>query len=193
MENIALIINQIVEYMGSFGVIVGFLAVLIESFIPPIPLGVIVGINMLSFGNIIGFVVSYSATIVGCMLSFYLFRYLFKDKLFRFFKKKNRDKINKWMDKLSNIDFNTLVVIIALPVTPSFLLNIAAGLSNISTRKYLIALLVGKPAMLLFYGYIAISFVDSLKDPINFIKIGVLVVGAYIISKIIEKIVKVEN
>ena len=97
------------------------------------------------------------------------------------------------MDKLSNIDFNTLVVIIALPITPSFLLNIAAGLSNISFRKYLIALLVGKPAMLLFYGYIAISFVDSLKDPINFIKIAVLVVGAYVISKIIEKLVKVEG
>ena len=73
MDNIALIINQIVEYMGSFGVIVGFLAVLVESFIPPIPLGVIVGINMLSFGNIVGFLVSYSATIVGCMLSFWLF------------------------------------------------------------------------------------------------------------------------
>ena len=109
------------------------------------------------------------------------------------FSKKNQTKIKKWMKKLTDIDFNTLVVVMALPVTPAFLVNIAAGLSDISYRKYLIAMIIGKPAMLLFYGYIAVSFVESLKDPINFIKIGALVLGAYLISKIIERVVKVEE
>lgn len=97
------------------------------------------------------------------------------------------------MKKLSDIDFNVLVVLFALPITPAFLVNIAAGLSDISFRKYLIAMMVGKPAMLLFYGYIAVSFVDSLKDPVNFLKVGILVLVAYIISKIVEKLVKVEK
>ena len=127
------------------------------------------------------------------MGSFYLFRYLFKDKIIHWFSEKNQKSIKKWMKKLSDIDFNVLVVLFALPVTPAFLVNIAGGLSDISSRKYLIAMLIGKPAMLLFYGYIAVSFVDSLKDPINFLKVGVLVLVAYIVSKIIEKIVKVEK
>ena len=55
------------------------------------------------------------------------------------------------------------------------------------------ALLIGKPAMLLFYGYIAVSVVESLHDPMNFIKVGVLVLIAYVISKILQKIVKVEK
>lgn len=193
MDKISMLIDQIVNVMVSFGPLGGFLLVLLESVFPPLPLGAIVGLNMLSFGNVFGFLISYIATIIGCIASFYLFRYLFKDKFIHWFSKSKQETIKKWMDKLSNIDFNVLVVLFALPVTPAFAVNIAGGLSDISARKYLIALMIGKPAMLLFYGYIAVSFVDSLKDPINFVKVGVLVLAAYIVSKIVEKIVKVER
>lgn len=193
MENIALIIDQIVKFMISLGPIGGFVLIVMESFIPPFPLGVVVGLNMLSFGNIPGFLLSYIANLIGCMLSFYTFRYLFKDKYLKWFNKENQKRIEKWMDKLSNIKFTTLVVLFALPITPAFLVNIAGGLSNISSKKYFVALVVGKPAMLLFYGYIAVSLVDSLKNPIIFVRITLLVLITYIISKVIEKIVKVES
>lgn len=193
MEWISSFIDDIVRIMVSFGPLGGFFLTILESIFPPLPLGVIVGLNMMSFGNFFGFLISYIATISGCMMAFYLFRYLFKDKYLNLFNEKNKTNIGKWMRKLSNIDFNTLVVIFALPITPAFFVNIAGGLSDIKARKYLIAMLIGKPAMLLFYGYIAISFVDSLKNPINFIKIAVLVFLAYLISKIVERIVKVEK
>lgn len=193
MEILSTLINRLVEMLVSFGPIGGFVLILLESIFPPLPLGVIVGLNMLSFGNIFGFLLSYVATITGSMVSFYLFRYLFKDKFIHWFSNKNQIVIKKWMDKLSNIDFNVLVVLFALPITPAFAVNIAGGLSDISARKYFIAMLIGKPAMLLFYGYIAVSFVDSLKDPMNFIKVGILVLIAYIISKLVEKLVKVEK
>ncbi len=193
MEKISVFINNLVEVMVSFGPLGGFVLVLLESVFPPLPLGAIVGLNMLSFGNLFGFFISYVATIVGCISSFYLFRYLFRDKFIHWFSKSKQDTIKKWMNKLSNIDFNTLVVLFALPITPAFAVNIAGGLSEIPARKYLIALIIGKPAMLLFYGYIAVSFVESLKDPINFLRVGALVLAAYIISKIVEKVVKVEK
>lgn len=193
MENITLIINEVVNYMVSLGPLGGFILISLESFIPPLPLGIIVGLNMLSFGNTFGFILSYIATVTGCMLSFVLFRHLLKNKFLNWFNKKNKERIKKWMDKLSSIKFTTLVVIFALPITPAFLVNIAGGLSNISYKKYLMALMVGKPAMLMFYGYIAVSFVDSLKDPIILVRVLLLIVITYIISKVIEKIVKVEN
>ena len=193
MEKISMLINSLVEVMVSFGPLGGFLLVLLESVFPPLPLGAIVGLNMLSFGNLFGFLISYVATIVGCIASFYIFRYLFRDKFIHWFSKNKQETIKKWMKKLSDIDFNALVVLFALPVTPAFAVNRAGGLSEIPAKKYLIALIIGKPAMLLFYGYIAVSFVDSLKDPTNFLKIGGLVLAAYIISKIVEKIVKVEK
>ena len=192
MESISYIIEQVVDFMVSFGPVGGFILVILESILPPLPLGVIVVLNMLSFGKLFGFIMSYIATIIGCMGSFMLFRYFFKDKFVHKFKKENQEKIKKWKKRLTNIDFNALTVIIALPATPAFLLNIAAGLSDISFRKYFVASLIGKPIMLAFYAYIGIEFVDSLKDPMNFLKIIGLLLIAYIISKIIEKIVKVE-
>lgn len=193
MDKISFIIEQIVEALVSFGPVGGFLLVILESVLPVLPLGVIVGLNMLSFGNIFGFFLSYIATICGCMASFYLFRYVVKDKFIHWFSEKNQITINKWMKRLTEINFSTLVVILALPVTPAFAVNIAAGLCDIKSKKYLMALLIGKPAMLLFYGYIAVSVVESLSDPMNFIKVFLLVLGAYIISKVLQKIVKVEK
>ena len=193
MEKISLIIQQIVEVLIDFGPVGGFFLVIIESILPVLPLGVIVGLNMLSFGKVFGFLLSYVATICGCIGSFFLFRYVIKDKFMNLFSEKNRVNIDKWMKRLTEINFSTLVVILALPVTPAFAVNIAAGLCDIKFRKYFMALLIGKPAMLLFYGYIAVSVVESLHDPMNFIKVGVLVLIAYVISKILQKIVKVEK
>lgn len=193
MEEITLIIDQIVSYMVSFGPLGGFVLIMFESFLPPLPLGLIVGLNMLSFGRVFGFLLSYFATITGCMLSFWLFRYFFKDRYMKWFNEKNQIRIKKWMNKLSHMKFTTLAVLFAVPLTPAFLVNIAGGLSDISIKKYLTALMVGKPAMLLFYGYIAVSLVDSLKDPTNLIKVVILLFITYIISKVIEKVVKVED
>ena len=192
MESITIIINNVVDYMVSLGPVGGFLLIFLESICPPLPLGVIVGINMLSFGNIFGFLLSYVSTIFGCMLSFWLFRYLFKDDFDQWYNGKNKKKIKVWMNKLSNIKFTTLAILFALPITPAFIINIAGGLSNISLKKYLMALIVGKPAMLLFYGYIAVSFFDSLKDPVKLVKVFALMLFTYILSLVIEKLVKVE-
>ena len=193
MDQVALVINDVVNYMVSLGPVGGFFLILLESLIPPLPLGVIAGLNMLSFGNVFGFILSYIAVIVGCSLSFLLFRYLLQDRFIHWFSDKNKIRIEKWMTKLTNIKFTTLVIIFALPITPAFLVNIAGGLSKIPYKKYLLALIVGKPAMLLFYGYTTVSFVDSLKNPINMIRITLLVIITYAISKVIEKIVKVED
>lgn len=193
MENVSLFINEIVNYMISFGPVGGFFLVVAESFLPPLPLGVIVGLNMLSFGNVFGFLLSYVATITGCMISFSFFRYLFQDRYIKLFNEKHQELVKKWMKKLSNIKFTTLVLIFAMPITPAFFVNIAGGLSDISSKKYLIALMVGKPAMLLFYGYIAVSLVESLTNPIVLVRVVLLIIITYAVSKVIEKIVKMEG
>ena len=52
MDKISMLIDQLVNVMVSFGPFGGFLLVLLESVVPPLPLGAIVGLNMLSFGNV---------------------------------------------------------------------------------------------------------------------------------------------
>ena len=192
IRTIEIFIDKIVAYMVSFGPLGGFLLVFLESLLSPLPLGIIVGLNILSFGNILGFFISYLGCALGSITVFTAVRGLFKEKFKIWNEKKERPSLNKWMNKLSNIKFTTLVVIFALPVTPSVVVNVAGGLSDIGYRKYFLALLIGKPAMLLIYAYITTTFVDALKNPIIFIKVFVLIILTYVISKIIEKFVKVE-
>ena len=46
MEKISLVIQQIVEVLIDFGPVGGFFLVIMESILPVLPLGVIVGLNI---------------------------------------------------------------------------------------------------------------------------------------------------
>lgn len=193
LDKLQIYLQIIVDYLLQVGLVGGFLLIVLESIIPELPLSVFIGLNIITFGKILGYVISYFGTIVGCMLSFITFRYILKNYLYKIFKEKTRIKIEDLMKKMTNIDFNTLVVIIAIPFTPAFLVNIAAGLSNIPIKKYIFALLIGKPFMIYFWGYIGANLLESLKNPIILVKIIVIVLLAYLISKVVEKIINVEK
>jgi SNARE-like domain protein len=193
LDKLQIYLQIIVDYLLQVGLVGGFLLIVLESVIPALPLSVFIGLNIITFGKILGYVISYFGTIVGCMLSFITFRYILKNYLYKIFKEKTRIKIEDLMKKMTNIDFNTLVVIIAIPFTPAFLVNIAAGLSNIPIKKYIFALLIGKPFMIYFWGYIGANLLESLKNPIILVKIIVIVLLAYLISKVVEKIINVEK
>ena len=193
LDKLQIYLQIIVDYLLQVGLVGGFLLIVLESIIPALPLSVFIGLNIITFGKILGYVISYFGTIVGCMLSFITFRYILKNYLYKIFKEKTRIKIEDLMKKMTNIDFNTLVVIIAIPFTPAFLVNIAAGLSNIPIKKYIFALLIGKPFMIYFCGYIGANLLESLKNPIILVKIIVIVLLAYLISKVVEKIINVEK
>lgn len=175
------------SWLISFGPIAGVLLIVLESIIPALPLAVFIALNIKSYGMLAGFIISWLSTILGCMLSFYMFRKLFQKRLYNYIKKKDSDKLDKFMNMITNISFTNLVVIVALPFTPASWINAAAGLSKINPKKFLIAIFIGKPAMVYFWGYIGKSFLESLTDVTTMIKIALLLIGAFLISKIVEK------
>ena len=193
MDMINNLINNFVLQLSSWGLIGGFFLILLESIIPALPLGVFIGMNMLAFGNVTGFCLSYVSTIIGCMVSFSVFKYVVKDLVLRILNNKTIEKVEVYMEKIKKLDFNCLVILIALPITPASLINMAAGLAKMDSKKYLLALLIGKLAIVYFWGYIGSSILKDIKNPQVILKMIILVLITYIISKIIEKIIKVEE
>ena len=147
---------------------------------------------MVAFGNILGFIISWLSTIVGCMLSFFLFRKLFRNKLEKYVKKKNSKQLNKIMDSINNINFSNLVVLIAVPFSPASWINVGAALSKIKTKEFFLAVVLGKIVMVYFWGYIGTSLLDSLTDISVLFKIAFLLIGAYFVSKMVEKKLKLK-
>lgn len=192
MELVNYFVDYCTDFITSGGPLFGFLLIILESVIPALPLGVFVALNINSFGFLFGLILSWIATCVGCYLSYLLFNYLSNNFIYKFFKENNRKKIEKATIKFKKIPFSNLVVIIALPFTPAFLINIIAGMSNIPKKKYLIALLIGKIFMIFFWAYVGKSLIESVTDIKTIIIVSIMILLAYFISKLVSKKMNIE-
>ena len=185
-------IADIVNYIEVFvennniflSLLMGFGIVIIESIIPILPLSVFVAINVIAFGSVNALLISWIGTTIGCTLSFFFFRKL-RNKVYS--KIYNHLNLINFINKIDRISFPSLVCILAMPFTPAFTINIAAGLSEMKYKKYLKALLCSKIFMIYFWVFIAKTFLESVTDITVIIKIAVLIIGAYIVSKIVDK------
>lgn len=185
LENLYNLIMEIISSSGWYGPLLACLLIFFESMIPILPLFVFITIVFEALGYVIGFIISYILTCLGCCFSFFLVRKLLKN----FFTKKFRKnvKLDKIMKKIDEIDISYLTLLIALPFTPAFLVNIAAALSEMKFKKFLIALLIGKISLIFFWGFIGTSLLDSLKNPKILVIILIMLGIAYLLSKLVTK------
>ncbi len=65
-------IDMVIASLGVYGPILGCLLIIVESIVPILPLCVFITMNFIAFGNILGFIVSWIFTLIGCNLSFWL-------------------------------------------------------------------------------------------------------------------------
>ena len=186
-EIITNLVNSITTFMSNFGFLSGFLLIVLESMLPILPLGVFIALNVIAFADIFGFIISWLATVTGCMLAFTICRKLNNKYESKY---KNKKSIQNFKKKISKLSYSNLVIILAVPFTPAFVINIGAGLSDINPKKYFSALMIGKLPMVYFWGFIGKSFLESLSDPYTIAQITVLLLMAYLVSKVVNKFMK---
>ena len=192
LNNLDTFITNLLNSLGIVGPLLGCILIVFESMLPILPLSVFITLNFYAFGNILGFLISYVCTIIGCLLSFSLFRFKIKDSFDKFIDKKDHKKIKKFIKIFNKIKLENLVILIAVPFTPAFLVNIAAGLSNMSKKKFLMAISIGKIFLVYFWGYVGVTLIDSFKHPLYLLRILIITLIAYFVSIIIKKKTGVE-
>lgn len=181
------LINALLVSLGIYGPILGCLLILVESIVPILPLSVFITLNFLSFGQIIGFILSYLLTVLGCSLAFYISRRVLSKRVDYLTKRFDKNRALKFVKQFSNIKLNHLVLVMAFPFTPAFLVNIFSGVSNMPYKKFLTGALIAKPFMVYFWGYVGVTLIDSLTHPIYLLKVIIILLIAYILSNIINK------
>ncbi|MBR4262361.1 MAG: TVP38/TMEM64 family protein [Bacilli bacterium] len=187
MNNINNLIDIMITFVENGGYLFGFLLVLLESIFPWLPLFVFIALNIKSFGFLAGFIISWSAAIVGCVLSYFLFKYLLSNKVDKYINKKEMNKLISLKKTIKKISFPNLVLIIALPFSPAFLINIVCGITNVKFKKFFLALLIGKLSIVYFWGFIGTSLIDSITDPEKLIQIFLILIIVFLLSKAINK------
>lgn len=185
-EMIDTFIDTTLQNMGLWGPIVACFFITIESMVPILPLFVFITIVFMAFGNILGFLIAWFFTCCGCLLSFLLFRK--KVQTFWYRKIKQKGLVSKdTMAKITSLKLEQLATIIAIPFTPAFMINIICGLSKMSSKKFVLALLIGKVFLVYFWGFVGVSLLDSIKHPHNLIIVAFMLVSAYLISKLVNR------
>ena len=155
-------LEQLFREVEQLGLIVGFLLVFMESFLPFLPLFIIVVVNINSYGFILGSLSSYSGTVLGSYLVFLLIRYFFRRPAQKYIRKHKR--LGQMLSFIDRRGFVFLFVLLALPFTPTSVINVIAALSNLKKVVYLYILLAAKAIMILtmsLVGYDVTSFFTS--------------------------------
>lgn len=181
-------IESVIELSHQYralGPFIGLLFPFIESFIPFLPLFVFVVANASAYGFWLGFLLSWIGTSLGSYVVFLIIRKYGRKQLLRFITNKRRvQKLIRWVDRNG---FAPLFLFLCFPFTPSALVNLVAGLSDLKKRHYFITLLAGKFVMILMVSFIGYDLRALLTQPIRTTIMVSLIALLWFIGKRIEK------
>ncbi|MEK4384871.1 TVP38/TMEM64 family protein [Solibacillus sp. FSL W7-1464] len=179
-------IETIVEKYKLLGPFFGILLTFLESFLPILPLFVIIIANAAAYGLFWGFLLSWLGTVAGSYMFFLMIRMFGKYRLFRRIKEQKQvKKLINWVDIRG---FTPLFVLLCLPFTPVVVVNTVAGLSNIKKKYYFLTLLISKPILIFLISYLGSDLRDILTSPVKLIISAVIILIIWGIGKLIEHI-----
>ena len=99
---------------------------------------------------------------------------------------KKEGLIRKFVDFVSTAKFSFVVLFMACAFTPSFFMNVGAGLSEMKKKKYFMVLLIGKLFCVMFLAYVGTGLIECLTNPYKFIEMIIMLVVAYWFSKFVS-------
>lgn len=185
INNINNVLNDYLQASGIWGGVLCCLLIIIEPLFPILPMFIFVTINILVFGTVLGLLISYICSVLGCLLFYIVFNKLLSNKAYKFYK--DRRKLNSLVKRYKDIKIETLTTIISMPFTPAFMINLLAAISNMPLKKYMTAEIIAKIFITIFWGFFGFSLIKCLQHPSYLIVVGLMLLGGYLLSKLISK------
>ena len=179
--------DAIMESIGLFAPLFACFIMFIDAIFPILPYALIIPFLIHYFGLVFGLIMAWVLVCFGCYVSFKFSRKHFKIIIDNKFMKRYEKTVKKWTKIINDVPFEHLVMLLAVPFTPAFLMNIVAGVSGMKNRKFIVAIMVGKVFLIAFWGYVALSLMDSVNNPTNVLFVIILVGFAFVVSKVVRK------
>lgn len=167
-------IEQWMRAMGDYGDILGFLLPFLESFIPILPMFVFVFVNVDTFG-----------LFLGSFVVFLIIRYFANTKFMD--KVKERKEVQKFLGFVNHQGVTPIFILLCFPFTPSSLMNVVAGLSQMKRQTFFIILAVSNLIAMALTGILGREMHSILESPIRVVLVIVILAGLWIISRKLER------
>lgn len=162
---------RLLDKYESFGPLPGMIITMLESFLPFLPLIAFVIANAAAYGLWKGFFFSWIGICIGSVIVFFISR-RFGQKFTAYIFRRYPTARNflQWIERKG---FTTIFVVSCIPFSPSFLINVVAGLTRVPFTTFLIAILLGKAFMVFLVSYIGYDLPKLVYQPW---KLGILVI-----------------
>lgn len=140
--------HHLSEYLQSLGIAgqaVGALLVFVQTFFPFVPFVFVAGVNVLIYPSPWGFVVNYVMACLGATAAFLFARYYGHERAMKRLEQYPLAvQFNKQMER------NGFIYILfgrLIPVMPSSLISMGAGVTKVSMRQFVLGTMLGKLPM----------------------------------------------
>jgi len=178
-------IIELAQHYKSLGPLLGLLLPFAESFLPFLPLFAFVLANAGAYGLWYGFLLSWAGTVVGSYAVFLIIRKYGRNRLLNFLTKSARiQKLIKWVERNG---FGPLFLFLCFPFTPSALVNLVAGLSDMKKKNYLVTLMAGKLVMIFMISYIGYDIKALFTNPVRTAIVVVIIFLLWLVGKYFER------
>ncbi|WCT56726.1 TVP38/TMEM64 family protein [Paenibacillus kyungheensis] len=177
-------INHLMDQYRALGPWFSILLAFLISFIPLLPIIVVIGLNVAAFGLWWSVLYSWIGIMSGAILMFWLVRKLSHYKYIdRFSHNKAVQKSIRWM---KNNGFMYIFMFSLLPFGPFTLLHVAAGLSGIKFRSFVIAAGLGRGMMIFIISFIGADWASYFQQPLKLLFVALFVIIGFIFIRKVE-------
>ncbi|MGL6057882.1 MAG: TVP38/TMEM64 family protein [Culicoidibacterales bacterium] len=197
LDNFQVIYEQFQAFLLAFNEVHPFIVPLIgiglsfiQVYLVFIPTMIIVALNTVVFGPLVGFLVSLIGIVLGTYSFFLIFRNSVGKYLWKFINRfKFSDSVQDIMDKVQKRGFlyitmlyGPLILIVSpVPVT------IAAGLSKVDHRTYFLGLLCGEAIMILLATFLGTGIMRIFDNPLFLLAALVLIFGTTFLVRRLQR------
>lgn len=178
-------LNEVMSSYRALGPFIGILLPMLEAFLPFLPLVVFIVANVTAYGLFFGFILSWIGSVLGAYIVFLVVRKYGRARFMRVVTRHQRiKKLIHWVERNG---FGPLFLLLCFPFTPSALVNVVAGLSDIRKTTYLTAVTLGKLIMIFVVSFIGADIQALFTQPIRTAIVAVLIAILWGVGKYFEK------
>lgn len=181
-------VNQIFQHYANLGPLPGILLPFIEALFSPIPLFAVVAANVIAYGFLPGFLYSCLGSMGGAIVVFLIAR-KFGNRFRHYVQKKypRSQGFFTWVQRKGFTPLFILFILYSLPFTPSFLMNISCGISDLPLRRFALPMVLGKTVMILGMSYVGHDWYSFILHPWRIVVGIVFLAILWLIGKRMEK------
>lgn len=142
------------EYILSFGIlapVVSFLLMILQSVVAPIPAFLITLSNAAIFGWMKGAILSWTSSMVGAALCFYIARSFGRGAVLKLNGMSAFEGVEEFFEKYGK---HTILIARLLPFMSFDIVSYAAGLTSMSFGSFIIATGIGQVPATIIYSYV---------------------------------------